>query len=120
MKQIFIFVAMSIFKTVTTGQPRTLAIFIRNLYILRSFVVWCGVASLEVISPYFFEDKAVRAVTAISAHYTEMFHTFLEPDLQRLGAETQTLWFQQDRATAHTKRTTMQVLNEIFPACVIS
>jgi transposase len=38
MKQIFIFVAMSILKTVATGQQRTLAIFTRNLYILRRLV----------------------------------------------------------------------------------
>jgi len=31
-----------------------------------------------------------------------MFRTFLEPELQTLGDETQTLWFQQDGATAHT------------------
>ena len=35
MKQIFFFVAMSILKTVTPWQPRTLATFTRNLYILR-------------------------------------------------------------------------------------
>jgi len=40
--------------------------------------VWCGVASFEVIGPYFFEDKAGRAVTVNSAHYTEMLRTFLE------------------------------------------
>ena len=31
MKQIFVFVALSILQTVATGQPRTLAIFTRNL-----------------------------------------------------------------------------------------
>ena len=49
-----------------------------------------------------------------------MLHTFLELELQRLGDETQTLWFQQDGATAHAARTAMRVLNEMFPACVIS
>ena len=33
MKEIFIFLA--VLKTVTTGQPVTLAIFTRNLYVLR-------------------------------------------------------------------------------------
>ena len=121
MKQIFIFVAMSILKTVATGQPRSLAIFTRNLYILRRLcIVWCGVASFGVIGPYILEDEAGRAGTVNSARYTEMLSTFLEPELPRLGVETQTLWFQQDRATAHTVRTAMWVLNEMFPACVIS
>jgi hypothetical protein len=72
-----------------------------------------------VISPYFFEDEAGRAVTVNSALYT-MLRTFLEPELQRLGVENQTLWFQQDGATAHIVRTAMRVLNEMFPARVIS
>ena len=83
-------------------------------------IVWFGAASFAVISHCFFEDEVCRAVTANSAHYTEMFCTFLEPELQRLGAETQTLWFQQDGATAHTARTVMRVLNKMFPAHVIS
>jgi hypothetical protein len=62
-----------------------------------------------VIGPYFFEDEAGR-----------MFCTFLELDFQRLGVETQTLWFQQDRTMAHTVRTAMRVLNKIFPAHMIS
>jgi hypothetical protein len=49
-----------------------------------------------------------------------MLRTFLELESQRLGVETQTLWLQQDRATAHTARTAKCVLNEMFPACVIS
>jgi len=44
-------------------------------------IVWCGVASFGVIGPYFFEDKAGRAVTVNAAHYTEMLRTFLEPEL---------------------------------------
>jgi len=70
-------------------------------------IVWCGVTSFGVIGPYFFEDGAGRAVTVNSARYTEMLCTFLEPQLQRRGVETQTLWFQQDGATAHTVRTAM-------------
>jgi hypothetical protein len=49
-----------------------------------------------------------------------MLRTFQEPELQRLGVQTQTLWFQQDRATAHTAMTAMRVLNETFPAREIS
>jgi hypothetical protein len=49
-----------------------------------------------------------------------MFRTFLEPELQRLGVETPTLWFQQDGATAHTPRNAMRVLKDMFPARVIS
>jgi hypothetical protein len=73
-----------------------------------------------VIGPYFFEDEAGRSVTANSACYTEMLCTFLEPELQRLSVENQTFWFQQDGAMAHTARTAMRVLNEMFLARLLS
>ena len=60
------------------------------------------------------------AVKVNSVHCSEILRTFLEPELQCLGVENQTLWFQQDVATAHTARTAMRVLNEMFPARVIS
>jgi hypothetical protein len=83
-------------------------------------IVWCGVASFGVIGPCFFEDEAGRAVTVNSARYTEILLTFLELELQRLDVENQTLLFHPDGATAHTARTAMQVLNEMFPARLIS
>jgi hypothetical protein len=83
-------------------------------------IVWCGVAPFGMIDPYFIEDEADRAVTVNSARCTEMLRTFLKPELQRLGVENQTLWFQEDGATAHTARTAMRILNEMFPARVIS
>jgi hypothetical protein len=30
------------------------------------------------------------------------------------------VWFQQDRAAAHTARNSMNVLGEIFPGCLVS
>jgi hypothetical protein len=57
----------------------------------KKVIVWCGVASFGVIGPFFFEDEAGKAVTVNSACYTDMLRTFLELELQRLGAETQTL-----------------------------
>ena len=70
-------------------------------------IVWCGVPSFGVTGPFFCEDQTGRTVTVNSTRYTEMFRTFLEPESQRLGVETQTVWFQQYGAMAHTARTTM-------------
>jgi hypothetical protein len=86
----FIFVAMSILKTVATGQPRTLANSPETLH-SEKVIVWRGVASFGVIGPCFFEDDAGWSVKVNSAPYTEMLRTFLEPELQRLGVENQTL-----------------------------
>jgi len=73
-----------------------------------------------VIGPYFFEDEAGRTQRVNLARYTEMLRTFLEPELERLCVGTPNVWFQQNGATAHTVRTAMQVLNEMFSARVIS
>jgi hypothetical protein len=44
-----------------------------------------------VIGTYSSEDEAGRTVTVNYTRYTEIFLTFLEPELQRLGVENQTL-----------------------------
>ena len=100
-----------------TENPRN--IHQKTLHFVK-VIVWCGVVTFGVIGPYFFEDEAGRPVTVNSARYSEMLLTFLEPEFQRLGVENQTLWFQQDGATAHTARTATRVFNEMFPARVIS
>jgi hypothetical protein len=53
-----------------------------------------------------------------SHRYVEMLRNFLEPRLNELGNAS--LWFQQDGATAHTVRASMEVLREIFPGRFIS
>jgi hypothetical protein len=89
-----------------TKNPRNIH---QKLLHSEKVIVWYGVASFGVIGPYFFEDEAGRAVTVNSACYTEILCTFLEPELQRLGDETQTFWFQQDRATARNASTQQDV-----------
>ena len=76
-------------------------------------------ASKNLVSRLTLHGPAGRAETVNSARYTETLRTFLEPELQSLGVETQTLWFQQDGATAHTAKSAMRVLNEMFPARMI-
>ena len=58
MKQIFIFVAMLILRTVGTGQPRTLAHSCQTPLLSEKVIIWCGVASFGAIGAYFFEDQA--------------------------------------------------------------
>jgi hypothetical protein len=78
--------------------------------------VWCGIMEFGMIWPYFFEKE--RTVTVTSHRYVEMLCNFLEPRLNELGNAS--LWFQQDGATAHTARASMEVLREIFPGHFIS
>lgn len=50
----------------------------------------------------------------------ELLNNFLEPELRRRNIDMETVWFQQDGATAHTARVSIARLQELFPAAVIS
>ncbi|GFG36036.1 hypothetical protein Cfor_03722 [Coptotermes formosanus] len=56
--------------------------------------------SRRVTGPYFCDDEGGKAITVISHRYTEMINEFLSPNLP----PSNTLWFQQDGATARTAR----------------
>lgn len=81
--------------------------------------VWCAVAEFGVCGPYFFE-KDGHAVTVTSARYVEMLQNFLQPRLNKLAVDAEDIWFQQDGATAHTARLTMDLLRGLFPGHIIS
>ena len=85
----------------------------------QKVTVWCGVAQFGIIGPYFFEEDN-STVTVTSARYIEMLNRFLLPELRRRRVNMQQIWFQQDGATAHTARASMQVLCDIFPQHLIS
>lgn len=79
--------------------------------------VWCAVADFGIIGPYFFEEEE-RTVTVTSDRYVHMLNTFLQPKLNEIG--NRMLWYQQDGATAHTSRRSMEVLRQMFPGRLIS
>ena len=74
---------------------------------------------IGVIGPYFFEENDV-AVTVTSERYIEMLNTFFIPLLRRKRVPRHHLWFQQDGATSHTARESMNVLRRLFPNHLIS
>ena len=81
--------------------------------------VWCGVSKVGIVGPYFFEEGET-AVSVTSARYVDMLNNFLRPELQRRGVNMREMWFQQDGATAHTVRVSMEVVRRVFPQHVIS
>ncbi|XP_039282917.1 uncharacterized protein LOC120351044 [Nilaparvata lugens] len=83
--------------------------------------VWCAVSQFGVIGPYFFEDDNIT-ITVTSERYVTMLQTFLQPKLEELAEEQDLgeIWFQQDGATAHTVRISMDLLREMFPGRLIS
>lgn len=82
--------------------------------------VWCAISPFGIIGPYFFESEDGETVTVNAERYTHMLRTFLRPQLRRLDIEIENVFFQQDGATPHTARVSMQVLRRMFPGRLIS
>ncbi|XP_078047551.1 uncharacterized protein LOC144475472 [Augochlora pura] len=80
--------------------------------------VWCGFWVGGIIGPFFFENAAGQAITVNGARYRDMIIQFFVPKLQDMDVDG--MWFQQDGATCHTARETIQLLHESFPGRVIS
>ena len=72
-----------------------------------------------IIGPYFFENEAGNAVTVNADRYVEMLQNFFTPQLVRFPVNENTL-FQQDGATSHTARISMNAVNALFPNRVVS
>lgn len=82
--------------------------------------VWCAVSSIFVIGPYFFEDDNGTTVTVTSERYRQMFTEFFLPELRRKRIPIRQVWFQQDGATAHTARNSMEAIRAVFRGRIIS
>lgn len=81
--------------------------------------VWCAVSQFGVIGPYFFEEEGV---TVNSGRYVLMLQNFLQPRMEEIVEEEGLgdFWFQQDGATPHTARISLNVLREMFPGRLVS
>ena len=71
-----------------------------------------------MIGPYFFVDENDRHVTANEERYRAMLEDYLWPELDELDIND--MWFQQDGATSHTARVTIDLLKGKFGERVIS
>jgi len=85
----------------------------------QKVTVWCGLSASGIIGPYFFENEAGNAVTVNADRYVEMLQNFFTPQLARFPVTENTL-FQQDGATSHTARMSMNAVNALFPNRVVS
>jgi len=97
------------------GSENPRAIHQRQLHPTKC-TVWCAMTAEEIIGPYFFEDEDGNAVTVTGIRYRTMIEDFLLPRIQNRPE----VWFQQDGATAHTARETMQLLRQCFGNKIIA
>lgn len=84
----------------------------------QKITVWCGFHAAGVIGPYFFVDENDRHVTVNGERYRVMLEDYLWPELDELDIND--MWFQQDGATSHTARVTIDLLKGKFGERVIS
>jgi hypothetical protein len=64
--------------------------------------------------PFFFENAEGQTVTLNAEQYKVMLETFLQNELR--PRQLNLLWFQQDRATAHTAQISSKSLGQCFQA----
>ncbi|GFU19496.1 transposable element Tcb2 transposase [Trichonephila clavipes] len=82
----------------------------------EKLTVWCALWAGGIIGPYFFKNDESHNVTDNGDRYRAMI-TFI-PELN--NHDVQELWFQQDGATCHTARTTIDLLKDTFGDHLIS
>lgn len=84
----------------------------------QKITVWCGLHANGIIGPYFFKDEDGANVTVNGERYRDMVEGWFLPNVATQDLEH--YWFQQDGATCHTSRQTIDLLKETFGDRVIS
>ncbi|GFX17330.1 hypothetical protein TNCV_3553352 [Trichonephila clavipes] len=78
----------------------------------EKLTVWCALWAGGIIGPYFFKNDEGHNVTVNGDRYRAMITNFFIPELN--NHDVQELWFQQDGATCHTARATIDLLKDTF------
>ncbi|GFU77977.1 putative DD41D transposase [Trichonephila clavipes] len=89
----------------------------RPLY-SKKLTVLCALWAGEIIGPYFFKNDEGRNVTDNGDRYRSILTNFFIPELN--NHDVQELWFQQEGATCHTARATIDLLKDTFGDRLIS
>ncbi|GFV95544.1 DUF4817 domain-containing protein [Trichonephila clavipes] len=84
----------------------------------EKLTVWCTLWAGGIIGPYFFKNDEGHNVTVNGDRYRAMITNFFIPELN--NNDVQELWFQQDGATCHTARATIDLLKDTFGDRLIS
>ncbi|GFW35399.1 uncharacterized protein TNCV_2611981 [Trichonephila clavipes] len=84
----------------------------------EKLTVWCVLWAGGIIGPYFFKNDEGHNVTINGDRYRAMITNFFIPELN--NHDVQELWFQQDGATRHTDRATIDLLKDTFGDRLIS
>ncbi|GFY27659.1 transposable element Tcb2 transposase [Trichonephila clavipes] len=84
----------------------------------EKLTAWCALWAGGIIGPYFFKNDEGHNVTVNGDRYRAMITNFFILELH--NHDVQELWFQQDGATCHTARATIDLLKDTFGDRLIS
>ncbi|GFY09495.1 DUF4817 domain-containing protein [Trichonephila clavipes] len=84
----------------------------------EKLTVWCALWAGGIIGPYFFKNDEGHNITVNGDRYRAMITNFFITELNNY--DVQELWFQQDGATCHTARATIDLLKDTFDDRLIS
>ncbi|GFW83750.1 uncharacterized protein TNCV_668631 [Trichonephila clavipes] len=84
----------------------------------EKLTIWCALLAGGIIGPYFFKNDEGHNVTVNGDRYRAMITNFFISELN--NHDVQELWFQQDGATCHTARATIDLLKDTFGDRLIS
>ncbi|GFW72216.1 putative DD41D transposase [Trichonephila clavipes] len=84
----------------------------------EKLTVWCALWAGGIIGPYFFKNDEGHNVTVNGDRYRALIINFFIPELN--NHDVQELWFQQDGATCHTARATINLLKDTFGDRLVS
>ncbi|GFV44037.1 transposase [Trichonephila clavipes] len=93
-------------------------VFVKTPLHPDKLTVWCALWAGGIIGPYFFKHDECHNVTVNGDRYRVMNTNFFIPELN--NHDVQELWFQQDGATCHTARATIDLLKDTFGDRLIS
>ncbi|GFU84260.1 uncharacterized protein TNCV_3640951 [Trichonephila clavipes] len=118
MKRISGRMATSTNKTAAFGVKLIHKCMSKRRYIQKNGQVWCALWAGGIIGPYFFKNDEGHNVTVNGNRYRAMITNFFITELN--NHVVQELWFQQDGATCHTARATIDLLKDTFGDRLIS
>ncbi|GFW12294.1 putative DD41D transposase [Trichonephila clavipes] len=110
--------ATSTNKTTAFGVKLIHKCMSKHRYIQKKLTVWCVLWAGRIIGLYFFKNDEDHNVTVNGDRYRAMITNFFIPELN--NHDVQELWFQQDGATCHTARATIDLLKDTFGDRLIS
>ena len=82
--------------------------------------MWCTISAQGIIGPCIVEGVDGVSVTVNAERYNHMLENFFLPEMRRRNWKMARAWFQQDGATGHTARISMNTLGATFPGRLLS